>query len=221
MASLYQRLAHRLNWLLLRSWRRIKSWVLLRWHYFFPLALPLNPGGKVWLHLGCGDLDIPGFINVDARPAPHVHVAGDCTDLSRFADGSVDLVYGSHVLEHIPNAKIAATLWEWRRVLKPGGILRLSVPDFRQIIELYILSGHDAATIQAPLFGQQDYRENVHLAAYDETWLRKLLQEAGFEKIRLWSPGDGPAPRIPDCSCLEIACAGKKVFISLNMEAVR
>ncbi len=221
MATLRERIIHRIHWLFLRLRRRIKSWILLQWQRFFPLPLPHNHDGRVWLHLGCGELDIPGFINVDARPAPHVHLVGDVGDLSRFADGSVDLVYGSHVLEHIPRPRIAATLWEWRRVLKPGGILRLSVPDFQKIIELYLRSGHNVETIQAPLFGQQDYRENAHLAAFDEPWLRQLLLAAGFTTVRPWHPDEGTIPMIPDCSSLKIDCAGEKIFISLNLEAIR
>lgn len=221
MVGIYGRITHRLNWFFFRLFRWIKSLILVNWHRIFPLAFPKNSDGKVRIHLGCGDLNIPGFINIDARPAPHVHVAGDVTDLSLFADGVADLIYASHVLEHIPGVRVNATLWEWRRVLKPGGVLRISVPDFRKILELYQLSDHDAQVIQAPLFGQQDYRENVHLAAYDDAWLRKLLKEAGFNEVRPWHPGTTSGPPIHDCASLEIPCGGDKVFISLNLEAVR
>ncbi|MBF0107962.1 MAG: methyltransferase domain-containing protein [Magnetococcales bacterium] len=221
MTSLRERLLHRLQWTWERSRRRMKTGVMQLWQRFFPLQLPRTPDGQVWIHLGCGDLDLPGFINVDARAAPHVHIVGDVGDLSRFAEETVDLVYGSHVLEHIAPRRVPGVLWEWRRVLKPGGILRLSVPDLERIIELYTLSGGNAEIIQAPLFGQQDYPENLHRAVYDRSRLAHLLLAAGFTTVRPWSPGDGPLPAIPDCSSLRISCAGGPVFISLNLEAVR
>lgn len=62
--------------------------------------MPKNSDGKVLVHIGCGEKDAPGFINVDARPLAHVQVVtDDITSLADFETGAVDLVYMCHVLE--------------------------------------------------------------------------------------------------------------------------
>src|SRR4051794_8173633 len=65
-----------------------------------PRPFPMSESGRVMLHLGCGMVDAAGYINIDLLEAPHIHVQSPVDDLSLFADGSVDLVYSSHCLEH-------------------------------------------------------------------------------------------------------------------------
>ena len=57
-----------------------------------------------------------------------------------FEDNSCDLLYSSHSFEYF-DVKTAPKVYEWRRVLKPGGMLRLAVPDFGALTDLYIKSG--------------------------------------------------------------------------------
>ncbi|MDH5452681.1 MAG: methyltransferase domain-containing protein [Paracoccaceae bacterium] len=84
------------------------------------------------LDLGCGPWKAyPHFISVDnfdewrgLEWAPDVR--GDCTDLSMFADASLDFVFSSHLLEHLDNTEAALAAW-WR-VIKPGGHLVLYLP---------------------------------------------------------------------------------------------
>ena len=75
------------------------------------------------LHLGCGSKEIPGWFHVDALDYPHVGHRGPVEDLSFIADGSVELIYASHVLEHFGRRTYMQALKEWRRVLAPGGVL--------------------------------------------------------------------------------------------------
>ena len=89
---------------------------------------PLPASGPVRLHLGCGPIDAPGYINVDLLDAPHVHLQRAVDDLSVIPDGSVDLVYACHCLEHFGYRHTRAVLAEWVRVLRPAGTLRLAVP---------------------------------------------------------------------------------------------
>ena len=60
-------------WFVLR--RRMKQKWFAAKRLFIKPKLPVNSDGKVLVHLGCGDVNSPEFINVDARPAPHVHCA--------------------------------------------------------------------------------------------------------------------------------------------------
>lgn len=90
------------------------------------------------LHLGCGKRHIPGFIHIDAIDFPHVDHVTSIDSLSFIADAGVDLIYNCHALEHFKRREVQKVLAEWNRVLKPGGTLRISVPDFASLCEIYV-----------------------------------------------------------------------------------
>lgn len=88
------------------------------------------------LHLGCGPNRLPGWINIDAHPA---ELALDLRWQLPFATGSVELVFMSHVFEHLYYPEEAsAVLAEIHRVLIDGGRLRLIVPDIELCINAYV-----------------------------------------------------------------------------------
>ena len=67
------------------------------------VRFPASPDGKRLLHIGCGDIDSPEFINLDARRMPHVHIVSrNIFRLRMIPDAALDLIYMSHVLEHVP-----------------------------------------------------------------------------------------------------------------------
>ncbi|MBK8858914.1 MAG: methyltransferase domain-containing protein [Opitutaceae bacterium] len=90
------------------------------------------------LNLGCGDVFLPGWHNLDfvARP-PHV-VRHDLRETLPLPAGSCEVVYHSHVLEHFDRAEAGRFLAECHRVLAPGGVLRVVVPDLEQKARLYL-----------------------------------------------------------------------------------
>lgn len=98
-----------------------------------------HPAGDLRLHLGCGAINCPGFVNVDGIDYPYVHYVQSLTHLTRFRDASVAFIYSSHTLEHFPRAQTVSILQEWYRVLVPGGKLCVSVPDFDCILDIYHL----------------------------------------------------------------------------------
>lgn len=135
------------------------------------------------LHIGCGDRIIPGFVNIDRRELPGVDISGcDVTDLSKFAEESVDLIYACHVLEHVPRPKTFATLLEWNRVLKKGGVLRLAVPDWDSTVEIYRRTG-DYENLLNWIYGGRDYDGNEHHRQFTFGGLKTLLIEAGFKRV--------------------------------------
>src|SRR2546421_23040 len=89
------------------------------------------------LHLGCGKRYIPGYVHIDAIDFPHVDHVATIDHLSFIEDNSVDVIYNCHVLEHFKRRDLSRVLQEWRRVLKPGGTLRTSVPNFAVVCEIY------------------------------------------------------------------------------------
>jgi len=85
-------------------------------------------------------------------------------DLSRgipFADDSVDIVYHSHVLEHLDRPVARAFLLEARRVLKPGGMIRIVVPDFESACRAYLRDIDRCALQPAAAGGHEDYIAEV------------------------------------------------------------
>jgi len=201
--------------------RRLKSRTLGLKRLFVQPKLPQNSDGKVLIHLGCGDVNRLKFINVDVRPAPHVHYVRDVTDLSIFPDNHADLVYASHLLEHVRQKALRKTLWEWRRILKPGGILRLSVPDFDKILHIYESSARNIDSILGPLMGGQDYEYNVHYSVFNHRYLADKLREVGFKEVRQWDPDSVPNHNFRDWANSDLVVNGKAFPVSLNLEAVK
>ena len=192
---------------------------LSRW-FFRPVA-PQNADGSVNLHLGCGCLDHPAFVNIDGVPAPHVHFVRRIDDLSPFANDSVDLVYACHCLEHFSHRRLSGVLKEWHRVLKKGGVLRVSVPDFHSMVEIYLASGRDMQQVLGPITGGQNNKYNYHLNIFNEQSLDGILKDTGFALVRKWTPGDSAMTTFDDWSGRTISVAGRSFPISLNLEAVK
>jgi predicted SAM-dependent methyltransferase len=216
---LLKRVKKELSWsgfVLLRETKRRLQFIR---RALFKPPLPENPGNKVYIHIGCGDVASPEFINVDARPAPHVHYIRDATDLSVFGKGYADLIYACHVLEHIRHTELKKTLWEWRRILKPGGILRLSVPDFDKLVGIYRHCGQDIDSILGPLMGGQEHEYNVHYSVFTEGYLTRILREAGFTEVRPWDPKTAQHHNFRDWADSNIMRNGRSFPVSLNLEA--
>lgn len=173
----------------------------------------------VRLNIGSGNTSIPGYINIDARNLPNVHVISDKLTLDDFKDETVSEIYLCHVLEHISHLNIGSILSHYYEKLCPGGMLRLSVPDFQAIIHIYQDSGGDISAIELPLMGGQDYGYNFHKSIYDESYLTGKLQLTGFRDIKSWLTEEDFGGSIGDWSDLKIECNGKKYRISLNLKA--
>jgi len=103
------------------------------------------------LNVGAGDAPMPDYVNLDIKSGV------DCRALP-YEDDSVDEIRASHVLEHFPRAETMATIRHWRNKLKPGGLLKIAVPDIDWLIdhrfdgdekwEAYILGGQTDETDQ-------------------------------------------------------------------------
>jgi predicted SAM-dependent methyltransferase len=176
------------------------------------------------LHLGCGPRYIPGFIHVDAQPGAHVDIVGPVERLP-MNDGSVALIYASHVLEHFGRHEYKAVLQEWFRVLRPNGVLRLSVPDFAACAAIYYENGlADGLTgLVGLIVGGQRGCYDFHKMVFDEDFLRRELFDIGFREVRHWDWRLTDHAAIDDYSQAYIPHLDKNAGkpMSLNLEAVR
>lgn len=140
------------------------------------------------LHLGCGKRYLEGFIHVDLADFEHVDYKMPVDDLSVFENESIDEIYASHVLEYFDREQVKSVLFEWRRVLKFGGLLRVAVPNFKNLVKVYETTG-DLNKIIGPLYGKWEISEEsvYHKTVYDEQSLKDTLISSGFEKIKFWN----------------------------------
>ena len=185
-------------------------------------APPENSDGKVLVHIGCGTTNSPEFINIDARPLAHVHIAtSEITSLADFGNGTVDLVYMCHILEHIKKGDLKNVLLEMNRVLKDGGVLRISVPDFDKLIDVYNASAKDMNAISNQLMGGQDHEYNIHYSVFNHQRLSELLKEVGFRKVVSWDPDNCEYHDFKDRASRKMKINGKEIMISLNLEAIK
>lgn len=211
---------------MLREWKKLRRRLKLRLSFakkrLVKPSLPKNRDGKVLVYIGCGRKNSPEFINVDARPFAHVHiVTDDITCLPDFRDATVDLVYMCHILEHIKRNDLKDVLSEMKRLLKDGCVLRLSVPDFDKLIDVYNDSGRDINTISHQLMGGQDSEYNIHYSVFNYQRLSELLKEIGFHDVVSWDPDNCQYHNFKDRASRKINVNGKEYMISLNLEAIK
>lgn len=139
------------------------------------------------IHIGCGKRHIPGFVHVDQVQFDHIDHHIDIRDLSCFDDGCAELIYNCHVLEYFDREEIPEVLAEWRRVLAPGGILRLSVPNFDVMSRLY-QTGFPLDYFLGTLYGKIPSEDGpiYHRTTFDQPSLTRILETAGFSDVQLW-----------------------------------
>jgi predicted SAM-dependent methyltransferase len=144
------------------------------------------PNG-IKLHIG-GREKREGWIILDALPGPAVDHVGNCTDLSFLPDSSCAEVYASHVLEHLGyDSDLPKTLLGIHRVLKPGGRLRVSVPDLDTLCRLFVdpsLSGDGRFHVMRMMFGGRTTEHDVHHVGLNFEFLHQFLRDVGFRDIR-------------------------------------
>jgi SAM-dependent methyltransferase len=163
------------------------------------------PSGEIKINIGCGLSGIPGWQNLDNSPTiwlsriPLLNrvlkTPAWPADVRRYdvrkglpyPDGSVRYIYSSHAFEHFKRAESLAIAKECLRVLSPGGILRIVVPDLGLIVREYLAdsSPQAAQTFLSRLYLNHSVHDIVHPGSnhsqmFDGKSLLQLLREAGF-----------------------------------------
>ena len=154
------------------------------------------PSSPLCLNLGCGNDYKKGWVNIDADLYKNIKKLDLKCDLSRdipFEDNSVDYIFNEHFLEHLSAKEGLEFLKECRRVLKPGGVLRISMPDLENAVKMYFDSNWREKT-PASMYGFEvqtraerinySFRLWGHKWLYDREELERRLKEAGFQNIK-------------------------------------
>lgn len=126
------------------------------------------------LDIGCGTVCRAGYESWDAKDGR------DARDLSGVANGELDAIHASHVLEHVPFRETLPVLREWSRALRIGGICEIAVPDFDKIVNSYA-SGN--GEIEAVLMGGHIDDHDVHHAIFNRQKLVELASMAGLDYV--------------------------------------
>jgi SAM-dependent methyltransferase len=191
------------------------------------------PAGVKAINLGCGLSIARGWINVDNSPNARLskypllrwalwkmgilsnqHYQVKWPDSIKihnlkkrlpYEDSSIDYVYTSHFLEHLAFEDARRLIGETFRVMKPGGVIRVVVPDLALGARQYLaaLEANDAKAATDFLGWLQLSRPGVrdpHLWMYDAPSLTAMLSEAGFTNVTVCKFRQG---RVPDCEALD------------------
>ena len=187
-------------------------------------AMPVFPSlanTGVKIHIGAGEINLQGWINVDARPFDHIHIVSEELDLKEFSDDSVTEIYMSHILEHVPFSKVLNIFKHFNKKLKVGGILRVSVPDFDSIVKIYTNNNNNLDTVKYTLMGGQDYEHNFHYSVYNLKALESIFKKAKFNNINKWNTKEDFGLEFGDWSSYKFQTKKEDIEISLNLKATK
>ena len=148
---------------------------------------------EIKLNIGAGSTVIEGFTPIDRK------LGTEAFPLP-YADGSVDEIRASHILEHFTFGDAQKAMEEWSRVLKPGGRIRISVPDVDKVLK------DETPNRLFYLMGGQMHADDIHKSAYDRNRLTALMQQNGLRQIKDWYSPNTDSAALP---------------ISLNLEGVK
>lgn len=163
--------------------------------------------GTVHLHLGCGPKYLPGFVNIDGNLLSKIDLWLDVRNGLPFPGNSVNSVYSTHMFEHFYSDELMRLLGECHRVLKPGGGVRLIVPNLESAIRAYNENRNDWFSDAFPRhfdslggrFSNFVFCDGQHRTAFDFTYLTEVLGQAGFGEVEKSGEGrsrlyDGTVP---------------------------
>jgi predicted SAM-dependent methyltransferase len=162
----------------------------------------LSASDEPRLHIGAGPVRLEGWLDSDLLSG---EIYLDITRSLPFADSTFSYIFGEHVIEHVSERAGERALHELHRVLRPGGVLRLTTPDLRKIIDIYedrnpVVTRADYSRFLQELTGGPYERAcqvfNAytrlwgHQYIYDEEDLTAKLHAAGFGAVDRQEPGE-------------------------------
>lgn len=163
-----------------------------------------------FLEIGPGKTRIKNFETLNTLLINETDFIGQLGGKLPFKDESFDLIYMSHVLEHIFWYKLDDTMDELVRILKPNGKIEIWVPDGEKIAQAFVDAekglNKDFASDNWYRFNSEkdpcvwysgrvhaygdgysstaNNHYNIHLSSFSKRFLKKLLQKHGFDEIR-------------------------------------
>ncbi len=142
------------------------------------------------LNWGCGDWTIAGWINADIKEGDGIDLVGDIREGLPLDSDSIDYAVSIHSLPEIPYTELIPTLVELRRVLKPGGLVRIALPDLDKGIEAYHrrdesyfkVPDEDATSVGAKFVTQMVWY-GYSRSLFTHEFIEEQLLRAGFTSV--------------------------------------
>lgn len=169
-----------------------------------PVFVGKGTNRKTLLNVGCGQNIKKNFINLDYHWAPGVDVCWNIEKDYPLRDNSLEGIYTEHCLEHITLEAGIKNIKEFYRMLRPGGVLRIVVPDGELYFKLYNSQLTDKG-VQLPwqdcYISAMDrinalFRKYGHQFIYDFETFQKILRENNFKEIKKVECNSGREPRL-------------------------
>jgi len=192
----------------------------------FPfLKLYYRNKANLEIHLGCGQIHLDGFINIDGNINSKKDLLLDMRAGLPFQNESVKFLYSSNTFEHFYLDELGFILRECYRVLSVAGILRIVVPDLEMGVHHYIKKDFDFfsgfpenfSSIGGK-FANFIFCSGQHKVAFDFSFLKELLLKVGFreENIKKISYGQSVylnAPTLNKLNFIEASIAKGDLFV--------
>lgn len=147
------------------------------------------------LHLGCGDIRLTGWLNVDVRECKGGDVQCDLTDLSPVCgEGEATAIYACHVLEHFGfngvTPRAADVLRHWVSRLEKGGEILISVPDLQKVGAAIAATdnSYEQWCFMKCIYGGCEYPQNRHFVGYTRQLLTEQMAVSGLTEIEPFVP---------------------------------
>lgn len=166
---------------------------------------------RVNLNLGSGGRGRTGWVNIDVmRHHDDTTFAHDIRKRLPLANGQVARIFAEHVIEHIPfrDGTVKRVMEEFYRVLEPGGMVRVIVPDTERWIEAYATGDVDKwaalgmeelpddMPTRMAMINHVFHQDGEHRFAYDFETLEYVMEEGGFEEVEKMEYGRSEDPEL-------------------------
>jgi predicted SAM-dependent methyltransferase len=142
------------------------------------------------LNWGCGGWTPAGWINSDIKQGRGIDICGDIRQGLLLEDDSIDYIVSIHALPEMPYDDLVPALQELRRVLKPGGVLRLALPDLLKGVRAYergdrdyfLVPDDDVKSLGAKLIVQLIWY-GYSRTLFTPEFIEEMLYKARFERV--------------------------------------
>lgn len=177
-------------------WQRMGNFINPFYHY---KIYKLKKTSDLLVNFGTGGRGLPGWVNIDARSShKDLYIAYDVRRRLPFANNSVRCIFIEHVIEHLDfESDIPNVFSEFLRILKPGGLLRIIVPDTERFVIAYALKSEklflelnwDLNNMPFDIFTPMHilnhifHQKGEHLFGWDFETMSFSLSKAGFSSV--------------------------------------